>query len=145
MEGFETEMFGVEFVNDPQSALALGFEPVRARELARAWISAHPDVDIVVHADAGLEAVAEALAVDALYGDVFAVGFEMTAALGDYIRDGLVGATFVRDRAGEAAAAAGACGDFLLAGVHETGPVLVAPAAVTAANVDAGAWELREP
>ena len=140
VEGLGGELLGIDFVNDPESALPVGFDPLDAYDLVRAWILAHPDVDVLLHADSGLETVAAAIADEGLYGDVSAVGFEMSEAVGDYIRDGVVVAALVRDSAAEGAAAAGACGDFLLAGVYEMGHVPVDPVAVTEANVNDGDW-----
>ena len=149
MEGFIEAIARVlpdiYFLNGPDDAESLGAGPGGDVYAAfREWILAHPDVDIALYAGPGLERVAAPVAELSLWGDVSVVGFEMNEMLGNYMRDGVVVAALVADPAAEAAAAAGACGDFLLAGAYETGHVPVDPLVVTEANVDDGPWALAE-
>ena len=149
MEGFIEAVTRVlpdiYFVNGPDDAESLGAGPGGDVYAAfREWILAHPDVDIALYAGPGLVRVAAPVAELGLWGDVSVVGFEMSETLGNYMRDGVVVAALVADPAAEAAAAAGACGDFLLAGAYETGHVPVDPLVVTEANVDDGPWALAE-
>ena len=145
IDGLTVQLPEIQFANRPGSAQSLGSRPGDAYELSRAWILDHPDVDILLVADSGLETVASAIAAEALYGDVSAVGFELSDTVVSYIRDGVVAAALVPDSAAAAAAAAAACTDFLLSGVYETGHVAVDPLAVTEANVDDGVWLQPEP
>ena len=108
------------------------------------WILDHPDVDIIFFPDAGLEPAAAVIADWALYGDVSLAGFHMSPTVGDFIRDGVVVAAMLTGLADQAAAAAEACGDFLLAGAFHTGHVPIDPVAVTDENVDSRDWALPE-
>ena len=129
----------VQIVNEPATALALGDDDDFAYAALRSWILEHPDVDVLLHADAGLLTVAEVLADAALYGDVVAVGFETPHATADYMADGLIAVTVVPDLVSEVAAAARACGAFLLDGVVADDLVPTEPVAITASDVDLAA------
>ena len=135
---------GVEFVNGPADVRSFGFEPVAVYNATEAWVLDNLDVDIVFHTDAGVEALAEVMADQLLYGDMYAVGFHMTPRIADYIRERLVVASMAQGLAEQARRAGQACGDFLLGGVHDTGHVVSEPLAVTRDNVDEADWALPE-
>ena len=144
MEGFiagiTAELPEIEFVNGPDSVESLGFDPERVYALSGRWIAAHPDVDIIFHADSGLEAASRYIADESLYGDVSMAGFHMSTDVLRYIREGVVVAATVPALADQAAAAARACGDFLLAGAYHTGAVAVDPLVVTEDNLGERDW-----
>ena len=144
MEGFvagiTAELPDVEIVNSPGSTESLSYDPVIAYERARDWITANPGVDIIFHPDLGLEAASRYIADESLYGDVSTAGFHMSEDVELYIRLGVVVAAMVVAPADQAAAAAAACGDFLLAGAYDTGPVAVDPLVVTERNLDEQDW-----
>ena len=144
MEGFiagiTAELPELEFVNGPDSVESLGFDPERVYALSGRWIAAHPDVDIIFHADSGLEAASRYIADESLYGDVSMAGFHMSTDVLRYIREGVVVAATVPALADQAAAAARACGDFLLAGAYHTGTVAVDPLVVTEDNLGERDW-----
>ena len=144
IEGFGEIHSGVEFVNGPADVESFGFEPVAVYNATEAWVLDNLDVDIVFHTDTGVEALAEVMADQLLYGDMYAVGFHMSPQVADYIRERLVVASMVTGSAEHARLAGLACGGFLLEGVHETGHVVLEPAAVTRDNVDDTDWTLPE-
>ena len=144
IEGFGEIHSGVEFVNGPADVESFGFEPVAVYNATEAWVLDNLDVDIVFHTDAGVEALAAVMADQLLYGDMYAVGFHMSPQVADYIRERLVVASMVTGSAEHARRAGLACGGFLLEGVHETGHVVLEPAAVTRDNVDDTDWTLPE-
>ena len=149
MEGFiagiESQIPDIEFVNRPgDGVVSQGSDPGGVYERSGKWILEHPDVDIVFHADSGLEMVSKFIADESLYGDVSAAGFGMSQAVGNYIREGVVVAAMLPGGANQAAAAADACADLLLAGAYDTGAVAVDPVAVTDDNVLDRDWTLPE-
>ena len=148
MEGFvagiTAELPDIEFVNGPGDVESFGSEYFEFYDEAGEWILAHPDVDIIFVTGAGLEPAAAFIADRALYGDVSLAGFDMSETVRDYIYEGVVVAAMVPGAANQAAAAAQACGDFLLAGVYDTGAVAVDPVAVTDDNLDERDWTLPE-
>ena len=110
MEGF-IEAFlefqpHVEFVNGPESTEAQGFDADEVYDSSVVWLQQHPDADMIFHADEGLEALAQAIADQLLYGDVYAVGFGMGQTVGNLIHDGVVVATLLEGYEAQAAAAA---------------------------------------
>lgn len=135
---------GVIWANDPETVESFGFDPVPVYDRTEAWVLANTDADIVFSTDAGVEALAEVMAEELLYGDMYAVAFHMNAAVADYIRERLVVAAMVPRRAEQARLAAQACGDFLLEGAYRTGHAVVEPYAVTLDNVDDFDWSLPE-
>ena len=148
MEGFiagiSAELADLQFVNGPDSVESFGFEPAEFYDEAGEWILAHPDVDIIFVTDEGLEPASRFVGDRALYGDVSLAGFHMSEAVGNYIYEGVVVVAMLPGLANQAAAAAEACGDFLLAGVYDTGRVAVDPVAVTDDNLDERDWTLSE-
>ncbi len=130
----------LEFVNGPGTAVSHGTDPGAAYEAAEQWIRDNPGVDIIFHTGAGLEAASQYIADAALYGDVFTVGFHMNERVGDLIWEGVVVAALLPGLRDQAAAAAKACGDFLLAGAYDTGHVVIDPVAVTDDNLDDRDW-----
>lgn len=135
---------GIEWANDPDSVESFGFEPVPVYDRTEAWVLANSDADAVFATDSGVEALAEVMAAQLLYGDMYAVGFHMNETVADYIRERLVVAAMVPRHAEQARLAAQACGDFLLAGAFEPGHTVVEPLAVTRDNVDDLDWSLPE-
>ena len=142
--GITAELPEIEFVNGPDSVESLGFDPARVYDRSGRWIAAHPDVDIIFHADSGLEAASRYIADELLYGDVSLAGFHMSTDVLRYIREGVVVAATVPALADQAAAAARACGDFLLAGAYHTGAVAVDPVVVTEDNLGERDWTLLD-
>lgn len=140
VDGFSEIHSGLEWANTPNDVDSLGFEPFAVYDATEAWVLENVDADVVFHTDAGLEQLAAVMADQLLYGDMYAVGFHMSAPVADYIRERLV-VTAMDERRSEQARLAGlACGDFLLGGVHTTGHVVVEPEAVTRDNVDETDW-----
>ena len=135
---------GVEWVNGPADAPSVGFDPFGAYDASEAWVLDNFDVDIVFHTDEGLEAVAAVIADQLLYGDMYAAGFHLSEPVADYIRERVVVAAMGQRLAEQARRAGLACGDFLLAGAHDTGHVVIDPVAVTRDNVDEVDWTLPE-
>ena len=152
MEGFiagiTAELPDLTFVNGPNTVESHGFDPDELYEESGEWILTHPDVDIIFHTDhGGLEAASAFIADQALYGDVSIVGLAtggLSQSLYNYVYEGVVVAAMVPGLANQAAAAAAACGDFLLAGAYNNGAVAVDPVAVTEDNLDERDWTLPE-
>ena len=148
MEGFITgitaELPDLEFVNGPDTVESFGLDPVEVYDEAGEWILAHPNVDIVFFTDEGMEPASRFIADRALYGDVSLAGFHMSEKVPNYIREGVVVAAMLPGLANQAAAAAEACGDFLLAGAYNTGHVAVDPVVVTEDNVEDRDWAQPE-
>ena len=148
MEGFiagiTAQLPDIEFVNGPDAMESFGFDPVEFYDEAGEWILAHPDADIVFVADTGLEPASRFIAERALYGDVSLAGFDMSETISNYIREGVIVAAMLPGHTSQAAAAAEACGDFLLAGAYHTGAVAIDPVAVTEDNVTERDWTLPE-
>ena len=135
---------GVEWANGPEDVESFGFDPLAVYDETEAWVLDNIDADVVFHTDGGVESLAAVMAEHLLYGDMYAVGYHMTPRMADYIRERLVVAAMVPRRAEQARLAGAACGDFLLAGVHDTGHVVVEPVAVTLDNVEDTDWSLPE-
>ena len=142
--GITAELPDLEFVNGPDTVESFGFDPIEVYDEAGEWILAHPDVDIVFFTDEGMEPASRFIADRALYGDVSLAGFWMSEKVPNYIREGVVVAAMLEGLSGQAAAAAEACGDFLLAGAYHTGHVAVDPVVVTEDNVEDRDWALPE-
>ena len=132
----------LEFANAPDTVEGLGPDPEAAYRASERWLSANPEVDLVFHTDAGVEALSLAIADLALYGDFYVVGFGINELIANLIRDGVIVVTAVEGYADRAARAAEACGDFLLGATHEEGHVLLEPAIVTELTVDEADWRL---
>jgi ABC-type sugar transport system substrate-binding protein len=144
IDGIGEELPDLEFVNGPDTAESLGADPDAAYLAAGEWIEAHPDVDIIFHPDPSLEDAARHIAVQALYGEVSTAGFHMSDSVVNYVYEGVVVAAMVPGLANQAASAADACGDFLLAGAYDTGRVAVDPTAVTEDNLEERDWTAPE-
>lgn len=145
ISGLTAVLPDIEFVNGPNVDISSqGFDPEGAYAASEAWITEHPDVDVIFHTDAGVEAVARVIGTNLLYGDVYTVGFGMTPLVGDYIREGVVIAAMVEGFALHAVRGARACADFLLAGDFDTGHVVVDPVAVSRDNIEVYDWTLPE-
>ena len=142
--GITAELPDLEFVNGPDTVESFGFDPIEVYDEAGEWILAHPDVDIVFFTDEGMEPASRFIADRALYGDVSLAGFWMSERVPNYIREGVVVAAMLEGLSGQAAAAAEACGDFLLTGAYHTGHVAVDPVVVTEDNVEDRDWALAE-
>ena len=134
----------VEFVNGPGTVESFGFDHNEVYDETKEWILDRRDVDMIFFPDQGLEPAAAVIADLALYGDVSLTGFHMSEAVSNYIREGVVVAAMLPGLAAQAAAGAEACGDYLLAGVYDTGHVTIDPVAVTDDNVDDRDWTLPE-
>ena len=135
---------GVEWVNGPSDVDSFGFDPFAVYDATEVWVLDNIDADIVFHTDEGLEALARVIADQLLYGDMYAVGFHISEPVTNYIRERVVVTAMVQGLAEQARRAGAACGDFLLAGVHDTGHVVVEPVAVTRDNIDEIDWTLPE-
>ena len=135
---------GVEWVNGPADVDSLGFDLFAVHDATEAWVLDNLDVDIVFHTDEGLEALARVMADQLLYGDMYAVGFHLSEPVTNYIRERVVVTAMAQGLAEQARRAGAACGDFLLAGVHDSGHVVIEPVAVTRDNVDEIDWTLAE-
>ena len=144
IDGLKEIHSGVEFVNSPSDVASFGYEPVSVYDQVEAWVLENIDVDIVFHPDSGLQWTAQVIADQLLYGDMYAVGFHINQAVTDYIRERVVVAATVAGFAEQARQAAQACGDFLLAGTHDTGHVVTEATVVTGDNVDDTDWTLPE-
>ena len=135
---------GVEWVNGPSDVESFGFDPFAVHDATEAWVLDNIDVDIVFHTDEGLEALSAVIANQLLYGDMYAVGFQISEPVTNYIRERVVVTAMVQGLAEQARRAGAACGDFLLGGTHDTGHVVMEPVAVTRDNVDEIDWTLPE-
>ncbi|WP_419864206.1 sugar ABC transporter substrate-binding protein [Candidatus Poriferisodalis sp.] len=148
MRGFVDGLAGIhpgaEFVNGPADVASFGFEPPQVRAATEAWVLDNLDVDMVFHTDGGVEALAQVMAEQSLYGDMYAVGFHMSPPMAGAIRDLLVAISMAERSAEQARRAGAACSEFLLAGVLETGRPAVTPLPVTRDGVDAIDWSLPE-
>ena len=145
IEGLLDIHSGIEFVNGPDHNIeSLGTDPEAVYVAADAWVRANLDVDIIFHTDSGMAQVAEVIADQSLYGDVYTSGFHMSADLANYIRDGVVVTAIAQGLSSQAATAAEACGDFLLDGDYETGHVVHQPVVATRDNVESIDWTLPE-
>ena len=144
IDGIGEELPDLEFVNGADTAASLGADPDAAYEAAGEWIEAHPDVDIIFLPDSSLEQASSFIAARALYGEVSTAGFHMSDSVVNYVYEGVVVAAMVAGLANQAAAAADACGDFLLAGAYDTGRVAVDPTAVTEGNLEERDWTAPE-
>ena len=145
IEGLLDIHSGIEFVNGPDHNIeSLGTDPEAVYAAADAWIAANLDADIIFHTDSGMAQVAEVIADQSLYGDVYTSGFHMSANMANYIRDGVVVTAIAQGLSSQAATAAGACGDFLLDGDYETGHVVHQPLIATRDNVESINWTLPE-
>ena len=133
----------LEFVNAPDAGVGvLSSDPVRGRLDAEEWLAANADVDLVFHTDRGVEPFGLTIALQALYGNFYVVGFGINDMIGNLVRDGVIVAAAVEGYADRASRAAGACGDFLLGGTFETGHVALEPRFVDENNVDDADWRL---
>ena len=135
---------GVVWANGPDDVESFGHDPVAVYDETEAWVLANVDADIVFHTDAGVEQLAEVMAGELLYGDMYAVSHYMSPRVADYIRERLVVAAMSPRRTEQARLAGAACGDFLLEGAFDTGVVVVEPLAVTLDNVDGTDWSRPE-
>ena len=135
---------GVDWVNGPSDVDSFGFDPFTVHDATEAWVLDNIDADIVFHTDEGLEALARVMADQLLYGDMYAVGFHMSEPVTNYVRERVVVTAMVQGLAEQARRAGAACGDFLLAGTHDTGHVVIEPVAVTRDNIDEIDWTLPE-
>ena len=145
IEGLLDIHSGIEFVNGPDHNIeSLGTDPEAVYAATDAWIAANLDADIIFHTDSGMAQVAEVIADQSLYGDVYTSGFHMSANMANYIRDGVVVTAIAQGLSSQAATAAGACGDFLLDGDYETGHVVHQPLIATRDNVESINWTLPE-
>ncbi|WP_419946565.1 sugar ABC transporter substrate-binding protein [Candidatus Poriferisodalis sp.] len=135
---------GVEWANEPTTALSHGDNPSSSYGAIDAWVAENGDVDIVFHTDAGLEEIAAVIASRVLYGDMYAVGFHISEPVTDFIRERVIVTAMTQGFAEQAERAGRACGEFLVDGVFETGRVTIAPSAVTRDNVDARDWAAPE-
>lgn len=144
VDGFGVVHSGVVWVNGPGSVDSVGFDAVGVRAATEAWVLENSDVDVVFHADAGVEVLASVMADQFLYGDMYAVGFHMSPVMVDFIRERLVAAAVVARYFEQGRLAGEACGDFLLGGVLETGHVVVEPLIVTRDNVEETDWSQPE-
>ena len=143
VEGVLDELPKLEFVNTPAAGVAaMSADADAAYADAERWLVENPDVDLIFHTDAGLEALSIAIANLSLYGDFYVIGFGINETIGNLIRDGVVAVAAVEGYAGRAARAAEACGDFLLGGTYETGHVMLEPTIVTEVTVDEADWRL---
>lgn len=144
MEGF-VEAFlevqpHVEFVNSADTVEPQGVDADEIYESAAVWLAENPDVDVILHADAGLEPLARVISDQYLHGDVYAVGFGMSETVGNLIHDGVIVASLVEGVAAQAATAAVACGEFLLEGVHDVGVVARTPQVAHEFNLESFGW-----
>ena len=145
IEGLLDIHSGIEFVNGPDHNIeSLGSDPEAVYAAADAWVGANLDVDIIFHTDSGMAQVAEVIADQSLYGDVYTSGFHMSADLANYIRDGVVVTAIAQGLSSQAASAVGACGDFLVDGDYEIGHVVHQPLVATRDNVESIDWTLPE-
>ena len=145
IEGLLDIHSGIDFVNGPDHNIeSLGSDPEAVYVAVDAWVGANLDVDIIFHTDSGMAQVAEVIADQSLYGDVYTSGFHMNADLANYIRDGVVVTAIAQGLSSQAANAVGACGDFLVDGDYETGHVVHQPVVATRDNVESIDWTLPE-
>ena len=148
MDGFVEGLLeihsGVEFANTPANVESLGFDPDAVYAAADAWVGANVDVDMVFHTDEGMAQVARVIADRSLYGDMYTSGFQMSADLANYIRDGVVVAAVAEGLAAQARNAGAACAQFLIDGIYEVGRVAHDPLIATTDNVEAVDWTLPE-
>ena len=130
----------VEFVNGPEDVEPLGIDPVEVYDSSAVWLQEHPDVDMILQADGGLEELARAIGDQFLHGDVYAVGFGMSNMIGNLVHDGVVVATLLEGLEAQADTAAQACGNFLFDGMYDVAVVTRDPLVVYQENLESSGW-----
>jgi ribose transport system substrate-binding protein len=141
MAGITSILPNIKFINSPTGGIASqGFTQATVYADAKSYLQGHPQVQLVFHTDQGVEMLAKAINDLHMKGKVFAAGYNIDAPIASYVKAGTVVVTMVQGFARQAEAGAKACGDFLFAGKYKTGHVIIAPDAVTKANITAKNW-----
>jgi ABC-type sugar transport system substrate-binding protein len=139
--GIQTELPSLQFVNSPTQGIeSQGFAQPTVYAKAKAYIAGHPNVQIIFHTDQGVEMVAKAINDLGLKGKVRTAGYNISPAIADYIKSGIIVVTMVQGFSRQAEAGAKACGDFLYGGKYSTGNVVISPDPVTPDNVASKDW-----
>ena len=139
--GIKAEVPNIQFVNSPTEGIeSQGFAQATVYAKAKAYIAGHPNVQIIFHTDQGVEMVAKAINDLGLKGKVRTAGYNISPAIADYVKSGIIVVTMVQGFSRQAEAGAKACGDFLYAGKYSTGQVVIPPDPVTPDNVASKDW-----
>jgi ABC-type sugar transport system substrate-binding protein len=130
--GVKAKLPSVTFVNSDKSPLNTGFDSPTVYADAKSFINGHSDVQLLFHTDQGVQVVGKAIADTGRTKKTWAVGFNLSQEILDYMKAGQILVTVGQNWHGQAATAALAAAQFLfqgkaIAGFHAAKPYPVTP------------------
>lgn len=134
--GVQSVLPSVQFVNGVSNPLNTGFDSPTVYSDAKSFILGHSDVQLIFHTDQGVQMVGKAIADTARTGKTWAVGFNLSPEILNYMKSSQILVTEGQNWHGQAATAATAAAQFLfkgqvVQGFHAATPYPVTPATLT--------------
>jgi ABC-type sugar transport system substrate-binding protein len=143
VEGLTEEFPDVTFVNSVKNPYNTSFDFPTVYADAKAFIAGHKDVQILFHTDQGVQMLGKAIADSNRTGKTWAVGFNLSDQILDYINSGDIVTTVGQNWNGQASAAAKAAADFIFKGQVVKGVNAAAPFVVTKGNLTEAKAKLK--
>ena len=116
-EGIQAAIPDATFVNTEENGLNTSYEPGKAYDAYRAFLSAHPDLQFIENVDIGAEHADRAITSLNRQGKVFTIGWNVSKAQLDAIEKGIQVALLDQRWSDQAAFGGPACAQFLKNGV----------------------------
>jgi ABC-type sugar transport system substrate-binding protein len=136
IEGLHSVLPQVQLVNSVSNPLNTGFDSPTVYSDAKSFILGHPDVQLIFHTDQGVQMVGKAIADTGRTNKTWAVGFNLSPEILNYMKTNQILVTVGQNWHGQAVEAANAAAEFLfkgqvIAGFHAAAPYPVTPASLT--------------
>lgn len=139
ISGIQEQLPEIEIVNSVENPFNTGFDFPKVFADATSFINGNPDVELLFHTDQGVQMLGKAIADSGSTGEIFAVGFNLSEQILDFIESGEILVTVGQNWNGQAKTAAMAGASFLfdgevIAGFHPADPYPVTPDTVDEAR-----------
>jgi ribose transport system substrate-binding protein len=137
MKGLHSVVPSITFANSITTAVKTLYDFPTVYSTTRAYITGHPDVQLIFHTDQGVETVGKVIKDLKLTGKVWAVGFNTSPTILDEIVHDQILVTIGQQWNKQAEAGANACTQFIHNGTVPPSFVPTTPIPVTGANAAA--------
>lgn len=135
MAGLTAEFPDVQFVNSVKNPFNTSFDFPKVYADAKAFIAGNPDVEVLFHTDQGVQMLGKAIADSKRTGKTWAVGFNLSDQILDYITTDDIVTTVGQNWNGQASSAAQAAASFIFKGEVVKGVNAADPFVVTKENL----------
>jgi ribose transport system substrate-binding protein len=137
MKGLHSVLPGITFANSITTAVKTLYDFPTVYSTTKAYITGHPDVQLIFHTDQGVETVGKVIKDLKLTGKVWSVGFNVSPTILDEIKNDQILVSIGQQWNKQAEAGANACTQFIRNGKVPASFVPMTPIPITSANASA--------